>query len=96
MAGHRWADSNLLYSGDAYQEEQPTDCTVIHLALICRGWGGGGGGGKGSAVGPSWVAQAAVIPLALKDTKTASSYSDLFPSYLHFALQKKKIKKIRV
>lgn len=72
---------NLLYSGDAYQEEQPTDCTVIHLALICwrnrrrrRRWGS-------SVVGLKWVAQAAVLPLALKDMESVLlflSFSVLF------------------
>lgn len=46
VAGHRWAHSNLLYSGDASREEQPTDCAVIHLARMRQGrWGWGKEGG---------------------------------------------------
>lgn len=86
-AGHRWADSNLLYSGGASREEQPTDCTVIHLALIRQGrWGVGWQevGREGALWDCSGLHKQQSSSSAWEDMKSVSSHSQPRPDHLHF------------
>ncbi len=90
MLSSGWSQVGFIWldSGDAYQEEQPTNCTAIHLPLICWGrWRWWARWGR-SAVGLKWVAKAAVLPLASKDMASVFSY-------LHFAWYVKNPKRKR-
>lgn len=88
VAGHRWADSNLLYSGDASREERPTDCTVIHLALIRQGRRGLEEGGR-----LGWLRDCSSLhkqqssPSAWEDMNSVSSHFQPLPAHLHFGQQ---------